>query len=233
MAYNVKLTQETLRQQYLHDLSLPDIHHGRTTPKVRNIEQWKGYQSWYANEPRQHDVFGPSKIYIWSDIHFGHNNIIKYANRPYPNVELMHSCLIGNYLNTVTHNDIVIFGGDIGFMSERKINDILESLPGYKIQIIGNHDIHRNGKLYELAVQERHPCLLLDVADIDCSYQLLFTHYPMDNIPDGCINIHGHIHQNPAPTKKHFNMCVEHTNFTPQPLTRAMAHAREVTLAGL
>lgn len=229
----MKLSQETFRQQYMHDLSLPDIHHGRTTPKVKNLAQWNSYQSWYANSPRQIDVFGDSKVYIWSDIHFGHKNIIKYANRPFPNVELMQACLIGNYLNVVTPNDIVIFGGDIGFLSENKINEILVTLPGYKIQIIGNHDIHRDGKLYELAFDERHPCLTIDVKDVDCEYQLLFTHYPMDNIPKGCVNVHGHIHQNPAPSKKHFNMCVEHTNFAPRPLTDAMAQAREITLAGL
>jgi calcineurin-like phosphoesterase family protein len=138
----------------------------------------------------------------------------------------MASTMIGNYFNTITPNDIVIFGGDIGFMSETKINAIVSSMPGYKIQIIGNHDIHRDGKLYKLAFDERHPCYVIDVKDGEIEYQLVFTHYPLNDVPDGCINVHGHIHQNPAPTPKHFNMCVEHTNFAPCPITKVLELGR-------
>jgi calcineurin-like phosphoesterase family protein len=220
----------------MEELSLPDTYHGRTTPKVKYLEIWKTYDPYYASTPRRLDPLVPAgspRIFVWSDLHFGHNNIIKYAERPFPNTDLMNACLIGNYLNAVTANDIVIFGGDIGFMSENKINDILNSLPGYKIQIIGNHDIHRNGKLYELAFDERHASYVIDVDDVDASYQLLFTHYPMNDVPSGCINVHGHIHQKPAPSKRHFNMSVECTNYAPCPLSTVLTLGHNNARAGI
>lgn len=228
----MKYTYETFRQRYMDELLLPDIYHDRTTAKVRNPEQWKTYDPMYRSSPR---ILNPlatdetqPRVFIWSDIHFGHKNIIKYAERPFPTVQLMQDCLIGNYLNTVTDKDIVIFGGDIGFMSENKINDILNTLPGYKIQIIGNHDIHRDGKLYDLAFDERHASYVLDV-DVDgVSFQLLFTHYPMNEVPAGCINVHGHIHQRPPPTNRHFNMSVERVNYKPHLLSEVIWNSVEI-----
>lgn len=216
----MKYTNETLRDLYLKDLGMPDTYHGRTTPKVRNVNAWKNIKTFLAEGtavPRNLDPFGTTRVFVWSDIHFGHGNIIKYCNRPYPNRQLMDQCLVGNYQNNIKHDDIVIFGGDIGFMKEHDINHILNQLPGYKIQIVGNHDMHRDGRLYELAFNERHLCFVVDVQDVDMEYQLLFTHYPMDplNIPEGCYNVHGHIHDNLVPGNKHINMCVEHTGYKP------------------
>lgn len=222
------LTNETLRDLYLQDLSLPDTFHGRTTPKVKHFGQWKAIQPFYAQGTPlnlSNALMQGRKIYCWSDIHLGHKNIMKYAGRPYPTTELMNECLVGNYLNVVQPEDIVIFGGDIGFMSETKINEILNKLPGYKIQIVGNHDIHRDGKLYDLAFNERHLCLVMNIDDHEYNFRLLFTHYPMDNIPNGCVNVHGHIHQNVA-NAWNINMCVEHTNYAPMDLQLVIQRAR-------
>lgn len=209
----MKLTNETLRTFYLKDLSTPDTFHGRTTPKARNIKAWEAV----PREPtiRRLDISNGTKIYVWSDIHFGHQNIIKYCNRPYPNWDLMNECLVGNYRNIVGHEDIVIFGGDIGFMKEWNINEILADLPGYKIQVVGNHDFNRDGSLKNLAFDERHLCFVFDVVDEDIEYQLLFTHYPLTSVPDGCYNVHGHIHDKVVPGDKHINICVEHTGYKP------------------
>ncbi|TFG98345.1 hypothetical protein E4H12_06275 [Candidatus Thorarchaeota archaeon] len=215
----MKHTNQTLRDLYLQDLALMDTGHHRGRPKVRDLRPWKDIRTYVATggEPRVLDPFGTTNVYVWSDIHWGHNNIIKYSNRPYPNKELMNQCLIGNYLNVVTYNDIVIFGGDIGFMKEDQINNILNQLPGYKIQIVGNHDINRDGKVMDLAFDERHLCFVMDVDDHDMDYQLLFTHYPLDisNVPEGCFSVHGHIHTNIVPGNQHINICVEHTGYKP------------------
>lgn len=222
---NVKLTNGTLRQLYLDDLTLPDTTHGMR-PKVRNPQQWAAIEPYYKADPLVFDVYDNRNIWVWSDTHFGHKNIIKYCDRPYPTVELMNACLLGNYKNVVQPNDIVIFGGDVGFMTEPKINEILDQMPGYKIQIVGNHDIHRDGKLYDLNFDERYLCMVLDVVDHDTEYQLLFTHYPMTNVPAGCVNVHGHIHQHTL-DPWNINVSVEHTNYAPLNLKVVMERARQ------
>ena len=222
----VKLTNETLRDLYLQDLLLPDY---RGAPKVKHIHEWNTIQPKYRNEPLDltKAYIEGKPIYLWSDIHFGHANIIKYCKRPFPNKHMMNDCLIGNYLNVIKPDDIVIWGGDIGFMPEAQINGILNSLPGYKIQIVGNHDMHRDGKLYELDFDERHLCFVIDIDEHDFDTQLLFTHYPLTDVPEGCVNIHGHIHDNLAGTKN-LNMCVEHTNYAPVPLKGFIDRARKL-----
>jgi calcineurin-like phosphoesterase family protein len=223
----MKITHERLRELYLEDLKQPDIHHGRTSPKARHIEHWENMPLMKFNSPQPDciDLNGDHKdVWVWSDIHWGHKNIIKYADghRPYNNVEEMDAALIANYKAVVKPQDVVIFGGDIGFKSENAINEILDDLPGYKIHIIGNHDIHRDGKVYKLNMDEQWLCYVYDTG----SFQLLFTHYPMNKVPKGCVNIHGHIHQNLA-AAHNINICVEHTECAPRNLKSVIQQAQQ------
>jgi calcineurin-like phosphoesterase family protein len=221
-----KLTYDTLRHLYLTDLGNPDTYHGRTTPKVRNPAVWKAIEPKLTHGSAVTiDPFGSRDVWVWSDIHWGHKNIIKYTDpfRPYTSVDEMNTALIANYRAVVKPDDIVIFGGDIAFMSLGAINALLDSLPGYKIQIVGNHDMDRSGKLMEMNFDERHLCMLIDVKDQEVDTQLLVSHYPIDNVPRGLFNLHGHIHQNIA-KEWNLNMCVEHTKCAP-------LHIRDVVAA--
>lgn len=221
----MKMTYDTLREWYLDDLQRVDVTHDNR-PKVRNPQHWATITPRYKQDKLEIDVYGGRDVWVWGDQHFGHKNIIKYCNRPYPNPDLMAQCLIGNYLNVVKPDDIVIFNGDIGFLAETKINEILDQLPGYKIHVIGNHDMHRDGKVYDLNVDEQHLCMIVDVPDHDFDYQLLFTHYPITNIPPMCVNVHGHTHQHTL-DPWNINVCVEHTNFAPLNLNDVMVRARK------
>lgn len=217
-------TYETFRDVYLHDLEFTgDPEHGRMK-KVHHIEHWNTIVTPFfpkgGNALRTIDLNdADSKVFVWSDIHFSHKNIMKYSGRPYPSPDLMNECLMGNYRNIVTDNDIVIFGGDISFTNDQETNDMLDHLPGYKIQIVGNHDMDRKGKLRKMNFDERHLSLVVN----HNGKQLLFTHYPLTTVPEGCINVHGHIHQHPAPSANHINICVEHTNYAPKLLTEMLA----------
>lgn len=209
---------------YMNDLAKPDIHHGRDTPKVKNLAKWKAIQTICPDVPYNYlSTLKTNKVYFWSDQHFGHKNIIPFCNRPFTDTDEMASIMIDNHNNIVKPNDTVFWVGDIGFMSVPKINEVLDQLNGYKIHIVGNHDIERNGNVYKLNVDEQYPCYSLVTERVN----LLLTHYPLDTLPNKCINVHGHIHTNVITDKKHINVCVEHTNYTPRSLESVLEQSFE------
>ena len=82
------------------------------------------------------------KIYLISDTHFNHANIIKYCNIPFKNVKEMNKTLIKNWNNIVRDKDIVYFLGDF-VLSKNKVErakEFIELLNGEIIFIKGNHD---------------------------------------------------------------------------------------------
>jgi calcineurin-like phosphoesterase family protein len=51
-------------------------------------------------------------IYLISDTHFDHQNIIKYCHRPFRDVRQMNKAMMRNWNNTVKARDTVYFLGD-------------------------------------------------------------------------------------------------------------------------
>jgi len=89
-----------------------------------------------------------------SDTHFGHENIIKYTNRPFKTLEEMNETLITNWNNRVQPTDTVFFLGDFCFKNgpngkkgegiSIKADDWIARLNGRIVFIKGNHD-NNNG----------------------------------------------------------------------------------------
>lgn len=88
------------------------------------------------------------EIFLTSDQHWGHNNIISYDNRPFENIDHMNEELILRWNNVVNYEDIVIHLGDVSFLNPQKTIDIVKKLNGKIILINGNHD-HRTRKFWE------------------------------------------------------------------------------------
>lgn len=146
-----------------------------------------------------------NKVYVISDTHFGHENIIKYCNRPFKSVNEMDSYMIQQWNKTVHNDDIVIHCGDFCFGNSEKIKDYANQLNGQKILILGNHD--RKGKRFFLN------------SGFDEVYNktfvfnnFIFSHAPLqdDQIPTDTLNLHGHIHNYPLNSKfnKDIHKCV-------------------------
>ena len=55
---------------------------------------------------------------------------------------------------------------------------------------------------------------------------LLWTHYPLREVPEGHVNIHGHEHGKPLRMSPHINVSVEQLEYEPISLTKLRRLAR-------
>jgi calcineurin-like phosphoesterase family protein len=157
-----------------------------------------------------------SKNYwIISDTHFGHANIIKYCGRPFKDADEMNNIMRAKWNAVVMPGDHVYHLGDVG---NRLTVEFLRSLNGKKRLILGNHD-EGTDKVLQAAF-EKILCWRMFP-----DWNMLLTHVPVHESSLGhgkgpaeirkLWNIHGHIHEKPAPSEFHINACVEWTDYAP------------------
>lgn len=144
-----------------------------------------------------------SKIWVTSDLHFNHLNILKYEpiSRPFETVEEMNEVLIKNWNDRVGADDTVYVLGDFFMGQLTSIKEIFDRLNGKVILIRGNHDTKNR-----LAVYEEWG---IEVKDIEyLSYKgryFVMCHFPIaskefidmvrrDN--SEVIILYGHVHSN-------------------------------------
>lgn len=143
---------------------------------------------------------------FFSDPHIGHANIIKYCNRPFEDVEDMNRTLVANYNRVIGENDTVLWLGDAFFKGDQDhYREILASMHGHKILLLGNHDQGDTAMAalgFELVLREA----VMHIAGIKCR----LNHFPYKGNPQyekpdpfadkrpqknpGEILIHGHSH---------------------------------------
>lgn len=151
-------------------------------------------------------------VFLISDLHLFHKNIIEFEERPFNNVYDMHETIIKNWNNRVTNNDKVFILGDLTFGKKEPSKAIVERLNGKLYLIKGNHDNKSNQWYRDIGIDEisEFPTLIHD-------YYLL-SHEPMLYLKDPMINCFGHVHNSPNfPTFTTHSVCVcaERWNYTP------------------
>jgi len=144
------------------------------------------------------------KIFVISDTHFHHENIIRYSNRPFGSVEEMDKEMIKRWNKKVGKEDIVIHLGDFALGSEKEIKDLKDNLNGIIFLLKGNHDHKLLRKAGFIIIKGT-----LEIGNI------IFSHNPLkkEDIPRGFINVHGHIHKKES--LNGINISVEKMNYEP------------------
>lgn len=168
------------------------------------------------------------KIFFTSDTHFGHNNIIRFCNRPFASAEDMNEAMIENWNSVVGPEDIVFHLGDFGFGSADDMIEIRKRLNGKIYLIIGNHDWallkdDRFAKLFELTSQQLR--IRIDDNTIYLNH-CPFLCFPGSYNTDPHWQLFGHVHSggsingldlprliNLFPTQ--YDVGVDNNNFTP------------------
>ena len=207
---------KALRKAYARELVAPrvdDAGKRRGVPRsVKSLAQ--GLPRWRSGHlPEGVD------LWVWSDQHLGHANIIEYCNRPFRDVAEMDEAFFSAWEAHVGVDDWVVFVGDLamGNALHQGTFERVHGLPGKrKILVPGNHDVTARGGVLRVEGFDAVYAMLFATGEP----QLVFTHVPLREVPDGWVNIHGHVHDSPATNTPHINVSVEQLDFEPVRLSR-------------
>ena len=130
-----------------------------------------------------------------ADLHFDHESIIAYDNRPFDSLEEMNEKIIENWNSVVTDpEDRTWILGDFCTGGTGRWAEVLNRLQGHKSLIKGNHD--------DPSVIEKVRHLFEDVADyreiLDQDRHVVLSHYPIFAFRDhyfGGYHLYGHVHR--------------------------------------
>ena len=129
-------------------------------------------------------------IYFTSDLHLGHNNMLKFRDRPFENVEEMNEQLLKNINDICTKRDTLFILGDISYhQNTKETEEQLSMLNPQLILIRGNHDKQYKESLF---------AKVMDYCEIKVYHRkIVMSHYPFaewNGSHNGAIHLHGHQH---------------------------------------
>jgi len=153
------------------------------------------------------------QTWLISDTHFFHENIGEYCSRPAGWQEM----IIENWNRWIRPGDIVFHLGDLALGKKENTEALIPQLNGKLFLMRGNHD--RRGVAFY------HGFGITLVKDpfrmeTNTGLNLVFSHrpiVPLPPVPPGLLNLHGHIHNNPAPGlgPRHVNLTIEVREYRP------------------
>lgn len=128
-----------------------------------------------------------------ADMHFDHEDIIAYDNRPFDSLNHMNEALVENWNRVVAPGDLTWILGDFCTGDSDRWRSLLNHLNGRKALIIGNHD--------DLSTVSALNDLFEDVAEYreieDGGRHVVLCHYPILGFHDhyfGWVHLYGHVH---------------------------------------
>ena len=145
-----------------------------------------------------------STVWITSDLHFGHHNILKFEakNRPFTSSSEMDEFMIREWNSRVRPNDTVYILGDFAFCTPEEAAAIARRLNGHKILVKGNHD-------RELVTSEEFRACFKEIApDYFLTHRGTYIHmyhFPIvewDRCHRGSVHLYGHLHSSASGMEK-------------------------------
>lgn len=157
------------------------------------------------------------KVWLWSDLHLNHQNIIKYCSRPFSSVADMNSALLTT-AQKMSKEDLTIIVGDFAMGSRAVVQNQWDAIQPCRL-VAGNHDQDVWGSNVKFPWADAIQVFFYQ----DKEYWV--THYPIrtEMIPENIMNIHGHIHDKViSNSNKHINVSVEMTGYEPKLLSEVI-----------
>ena len=140
------------------------------------------------------------KIYLTSDLHWGHDREFIWKVRGYNSVEEMNEEQVRKWNEIIAEEDDVYILGDV-MLGESNNIEYLKRLKGNIHIVLGNHDTANREKMY------RELPNVVEVAEVGIrlkynKHHFVMTHYPMmtgnlekESLKQMGLNLYGHTHQ--------------------------------------
>lgn len=164
-----------------------------------------------------------TKIWVCSDHHFGHKNILNFKRtdgtplRVFENVDHMNRTMVERHNEVVNPEDHVYFLGDVAI--NKYALQWVRNMNGHKRLVRGNHDIFKTKDYLSVGFDEIYGVRVWP------KHNLIFSHIPLHPASLSSrdwVNVHGHLHANVVmednwklPDRRYRCVCVEQTNYYP------------------
>ena len=180
-------------------------------------------------------------VYLSSDHHFSHENIITYCNRPYYNASEMDQDMVLKWNEVVQPEDLVLYLGDFS-LGMGPLSRVRE-LNGTKILKAGNHDKcfwskDKDRVKSSLYIKAGFFDVILQDFYLDVGEMIRLDHFPYKNLEpgtpslkydefrpldDGKKLLHGHVHNRWKVLRNMVDVGVDSWGMRPVSLKDALA----------
>ena len=150
------------------------------------------------------------QTWLVADTHFFHTNIGQYCSRP----DCWQDLIIDNWNHFIQPEDVVFHLGDLALGKKEDAETLVPLLNGKIYLMRGNHDRRSIAFYQNLGIMlVKDPYRMEHVSGL----RLVFSHRPIVPLSPGLLNLHGHIHNNPAPELGccHVNLSIEVRQYRP------------------
>ena len=149
--------------------------------------------------------------------HFGHDRIIKLANRPFADVQEMDMTMVDRWNKVVKPDDTVWHLGDFAWKND---DGYFSWLNGHKCLVIGNHD---HAETLELPWKRITFSLVEEFQGVP----IHLNRYPLEEWQGyfkRAIHLHSHTHGTRADIPGRMDVGVERIGYQPISLDEILAH---------
>ncbi len=160
--------------------------------------------------------------YFTSDLHIGHQNIIKYCNRPFGSVEEMDSVIIRNINSKVGQDDELVIAGDVCLSKDFAVLEAYMSriVCRNRFLVLGNHDVLPAEQYLKLFARCGDMLRFRPLFTHVNRHDIVIFHYAMRVWPSshkGAWHLYGHSHGNlpDEPNSLSFDVGVDCHQFFP------------------
>ncbi|MEP3636170.1 MAG: metallophosphoesterase [Paracoccaceae bacterium] len=168
-----------------------------------------------------------------ADTHFGHENVIRFCDRPFKSASHMDGITLENMWKVVKPDDDLWIIGDFAFGAPAKdaayLQQVFGQLPGArKHLIVGNHDGDLTQSLGWTSVS-----LMAEVPDGPKKQRNTLCHYPMitwNHARREALQLFGHVHNNWRGSRNSVNVGVDVWDFMPVTYDDIARRARKLPI---